>query len=196
MELCSKAKSVAAFLLQRDYQEESDEHITQLKLQKLLYYAQGLYLALSGKCLFDEKIHAWNHGPVVVSVYSDFEKGRNPLTLYPNNDQLVDKLSDEEQQIIDFAYFVYGRYGAWQLRNMTHSELPWLNSRTASRIISQEDIKSFFENEIRNSDTFALRHSTSDEELEDISDILDYLKSNYDSQETLTHVELKKELDL
>ena len=41
------------------------EGITHLKLQKLLYYAQGVCLAITGNTLFNEEIQAWQHGPVV-----------------------------------------------------------------------------------------------------------------------------------
>lgn len=50
----------------RSIMEEYDaEYISNLKLQKLLYYAQGCYLALRDKSLFCDNILAWKHGPVV-----------------------------------------------------------------------------------------------------------------------------------
>src|SRR4051794_29818552 len=49
--------------------EESGDNITHLKLQKLLYYAQGFHLAIQGEPLFAEPIEAWEHGPVVCRVY-------------------------------------------------------------------------------------------------------------------------------
>jgi len=55
--------------------------ISNLKLQKLLYYAQGLHLAIyRGAPLFEEQLLAWNYGPVVECVYSRFkEYGPNSL---------------------------------------------------------------------------------------------------------------------
>jgi uncharacterized phage-associated protein len=46
-------------------QPDIGDVISNLKLQKLLYYAQGFYLAIYGKALFEEDIVAWEHGPVV-----------------------------------------------------------------------------------------------------------------------------------
>jgi len=45
--------------------EENGDLISNLKLQKLVYYAQGSSLALWGNPLFSEKIEAWLHGPVI-----------------------------------------------------------------------------------------------------------------------------------
>jgi uncharacterized phage-associated protein len=47
--------------------------ISNMKLQKLLYYQQGFHLAYFGKPLFEEDIEAWMYGPVVPSVYSHFK---------------------------------------------------------------------------------------------------------------------------
>jgi uncharacterized phage-associated protein len=41
------------------------DSISNLKLQKLCYYAQAWSLALRGKPLFPERIEAWAQGPVV-----------------------------------------------------------------------------------------------------------------------------------
>jgi uncharacterized phage-associated protein len=43
--------------------ERGDRQITNLKLQKLLYYTQAWYLAFTGQPLFSESIEAWVHGP-------------------------------------------------------------------------------------------------------------------------------------
>jgi uncharacterized phage-associated protein len=45
--------------------ESCGEDLTHLKLQKLVYYAQGFHLGLFDKPLFEEPIEAWAHGPVV-----------------------------------------------------------------------------------------------------------------------------------
>ena len=43
-------------------EEAGGEYISNLKLQKLLYYAQGCFLAVTGKPLFSDPIVAWQHG--------------------------------------------------------------------------------------------------------------------------------------
>ena len=56
------------FLAQMD--EDAGDLISNLKLQKLVYYAQGFALALHGRPLFRERVEAWTHGaPVVPELY-------------------------------------------------------------------------------------------------------------------------------
>ena len=58
--------------------DESD--MTNMKLNKLLYYAQGIHLARTGHPLFRDQIEAWQHGPVVPSVYQQYKEfGAGPM---------------------------------------------------------------------------------------------------------------------
>ena len=68
---CS-AQSVAEFFLPL-HKEDDAEAMSQLRLQKLLYYAQAWHLALTGRPLIDEDIQAWRHGPAVPSVYRRYK---------------------------------------------------------------------------------------------------------------------------
>ena len=54
------------------FAHEVGDPITNLKLQKLVYYAQAWYLALHGKRLFPAEFQAWVHGPVCHSLYQRF----------------------------------------------------------------------------------------------------------------------------
>ena len=63
------ALDVARYII--NYSNKKDYHISNLKLQKLLYFTQAYYLAFtdSHKPCFPERIEAWNFGPVVPEVY-------------------------------------------------------------------------------------------------------------------------------
>ena len=61
--------------------EESGENISNLKLQKLLYYAQGFHIAMQGKSLFTDSILAWKHGPVVRPIWLKYKA--NTLSRIP-----------------------------------------------------------------------------------------------------------------
>ena len=67
------ARDVADYLI-ASVDAESGDNISNLKLQKLLYYAQGFSLALNGEPLFDEPLVAWAHGPVVTDLYHAFKQ--------------------------------------------------------------------------------------------------------------------------
>ncbi len=64
--------------------EEAGDSISNLKVQKLLYYAQGGYLAFHDEPLFPEAIKAWAHGPVVPQVYHEYKQyGAGPIPVEP-----------------------------------------------------------------------------------------------------------------
>lgn len=103
--------------------EESGDLISNLKLQKLLYYSQGCWVALHGarRPLFHEKIYAWKHGPVVKTVYNHYAKFGSdalPVETRPN-------VRPEIGPFLDEIYRVFGKFSAWKLREMTHREPPW-----------------------------------------------------------------------
>lgn len=52
---------------------DSGSFISNLKLQKLVYYAQAWYLAIYGQSLFDEDFEAWVHGPIIPSLYQKYK---------------------------------------------------------------------------------------------------------------------------
>ena len=53
---------------------ESGSTITPLKLQKILYYAQGYYLAMYDEALFPEDFQAWAHGPANEQIYEKYKE--------------------------------------------------------------------------------------------------------------------------
>jgi uncharacterized phage-associated protein len=102
------------------------ESITNLKLQKLLYYTQAWHLALHGRVFFNDRIEAWVHGPVVPSVFQEYRSFKwTSLKIvggYSVNSGVVHHTSKVLEQ--------YGRFDAYQLERLTHSEHPWKNART------------------------------------------------------------------
>lgn len=55
--------------------------IDQMKLQKLVYYAHGWYMAYNhGAPLFEDDVYAWPWGPVIPQLYGEFRNfGRSPI---------------------------------------------------------------------------------------------------------------------
>lgn len=52
---------------------EAGDSISNIRIQKLLYYAQGVHLATTNEPLFDDPIEAWRFAPVVPDVYHRFK---------------------------------------------------------------------------------------------------------------------------
>ena len=105
--------------------------ITNLKLQKLIYYCQAWYLGITGSELFPDEIEAWVHGPVVPSVFRTFRKHRwNALPTMLDVPEL--ELGDESRPIrehITEVLSAYGQLSGAQLEALTHAEAPWKNAR-------------------------------------------------------------------
>ena len=63
-----------------EYSNEIGSPVSNLKLQKLLYYSQAAMLVELGQKCFDSKIMAWEFGPVVVEAYQHYkEYGRDVI---------------------------------------------------------------------------------------------------------------------
>lgn len=139
------AQDVAKWFLAYNKSAEFDdgaELISNLKLQKLLYYAQGSYLALYDEPLFDDQIEAWQHGPVIPAVYHEYKSfGASGIEM--NEDFDLKKFDDRTRRLLEEVYDVFGQYSAWKLRNMTHEETPWKEAESDG-VISQESIKEYF----------------------------------------------------
>ena len=120
---------------------EDSEYITNLKLQKLLYYAQGYYLARKNDPLFKEDFIAWEHGPVIRKVYDEYKKNGAKGIEY--NEDFNISIDRETEIILNEVYEKFGQFSAWKLRDMTHQEMPW-RTTTRNDIISKEKIKEYF----------------------------------------------------
>ncbi|MFZ2163403.1 MAG: type II toxin-antitoxin system antitoxin SocA domain-containing protein [Sideroxyarcus sp.] len=123
--------------------EDSGDTISNLKLQKLVYYAQGVYLALYDKPLFAERMEAWTHGPVVPDLYHRFKEYGSEAIPADQHFNL-EKFDSDSREILDEVNRVFGQYSGWKLRNMTHEEPPWVNVKEPAGVISHESLKEYF----------------------------------------------------
>ena len=127
--------------------EGQGELMSNMKLQKMLYYEQGFHLAVFGTPLFEEEIEAWMYGPAVPAVYEVYKDyGYNGID--PGKVEEI-SLSDREQALFDEVYKVYGAFSAIGLMNMTHRESPWANTPAGvGSVISRDKMVEFFRTRI------------------------------------------------
>ncbi|MBB1341443.1 SocA family protein [Pseudoalteromonas sp. SR45-6] len=118
------ANQVADFFLA--FAKEHGDYISQLKLQKMVYYADAWFLVNNGKALINEDFEAWVHGPVVRSLYHRFKEYRSNPILEDVNFPELDGTHTEH--LIDI-YDVFGKFSGYQLEQMTHDEQPWIEAR-------------------------------------------------------------------
>lgn len=146
------ASTIAKWFIAWAEADEAD--LSNLKLQKLLYYAQGHALALFGRSLFKDEIQAWSHGPVVPSVYHTWKDfGSQDLRL-PDTDHFTWRDVDPETtELLGKVWNTYGGFGGWKLRNMTHEESPWLKNWRGEDhrnvVICEDELREFFESVTR-----------------------------------------------
>ena len=115
--------TIATYFLQK---EEQNKTITPMKIIKLVYIAQGWYLALTeGNSLINEKAEAWKYGPVIPSLYERFKSfGSNIITDIPKVS--TSNLTKNDTDILDDVWNNYGNKSGIQLSGKTHEPgTPW-----------------------------------------------------------------------
>jgi uncharacterized phage-associated protein len=151
---------VANFFLEKAYQESVP--LTAMKLQKLVYIAYGWHLALTDEKLFSEGIEAWQHGPVIPSLYHEFKHFKGgPITSfatsfdYDSGQEIVPKVQDAQgstTMVLSKVWNIYKRFGGWSLREKTHEEGgPWHRVFEENKMgieLKDEDIKDHYKKRI------------------------------------------------
>lgn len=126
---------------------EKGIEITNLKLQKLLYYAQAWSLAFYQKPLFTEDFEAWIHGPVVPVLFHRFKH----LRWSPIVEEVTPVDDNELRSHLETVLASYGKATAGQLERLSHSERPWRDARgdlptdaSSRNVIHKDSIQEFF----------------------------------------------------
>lgn len=121
--------------------------ITNLKLQKLLYYAQAWYLVnFNGRPLFSDSIEAWQYGPVVPNIYYEFNNfGRKPVDLDVQESELSQFINEDREYIEEFCEN-FMSVSATELVGMTHNEKPWIDAynNPSNNIIDNQAIYDYY----------------------------------------------------
>lgn len=136
------AKNIAEYFLSL-VDDDAEDLMSNLKIQKLVYYAQGFHLALYGELLFPEPIEAWAHGPVVPSLYHEY-KGYGTHVIPRPMDIDFSIYEESVKDLLNEVYYVYGQYSPWKLRSLTHEEPPWINAEKQGTEISHDSMKQYF----------------------------------------------------
>jgi uncharacterized phage-associated protein len=150
------ATSIANFFIRKGI--EDGKPIDQMKVQKLVYFAHGWYLAITNKPLLNEAIEAWRFGPVIPSLYHSLKYSGNQAitsTISVRKDPTIDETDPEVQAYLNRIWNLYSPLSGIQLSNITHEEeTPWAriakefnNQIPADKDIDNESIKQYFLNQ-------------------------------------------------
>lgn len=138
----SKIETVSQYLI------DNSLEITQLSLNKLLYYANGFSLALFNKTMFNDKAYAWKYGPVYPSIYKKYKQFKKSKILDKTN-VVFDSITQQEKDILNILIKDVLKYGSTILVELTHNETPWIesydnNNEQGNNIIEKDKINSYF----------------------------------------------------
>ena len=129
--------------------DNAGELISNLKMQKLVYYAQAYYLAINDAPLFNEEIEAWMHGPVIPDLYHLYKSYGDLAIPKPENIEFT-RYSEDVKDFLNDIYRVFGQFSAWKLRNMTHSEAPFIETYDkGGGIISNELMTNYYKDYVK-----------------------------------------------
>ena len=136
------------------YASSRGEGISNLKLQKILYYIQAAFLVQKGLPCFSEQILKWQYGPVVKSVYESYKQFGSADFCYPaeNLDQYqreyLSDIAPDDIAILERVCREKMPYHAFDLVNQTHAEAPWVDTEDYEEI-TRDSIRMYFSKELQ-----------------------------------------------
>lgn len=118
-----KAQDIAHYVVNKCYLQ--GEPISNLHLQKMLYFMQIVYASIYDTLLFEDEFEAWPYGPVIRSIYIEYSRyGGSPICRKYNEDSIFKNLGD--QNFVDAGIEILREKSPWDLVKITHAKnSPW-----------------------------------------------------------------------
>lgn len=157
--MVNKVLDIARYVI--NYANDKNTSISNLQLQKIIYYIQAAFLVEKNKKCFEEDILNWTYGPVVQEVYNEFRVyGNSPIEIQKNyleleldkktgrinfktklfNDDVINEL---DRELINKVVDAYSKKTPFELVKKTHSEAPWRNTKQ-NEVINTDSIRDFY----------------------------------------------------
>lgn len=113
--------NVASYIYKR-YQDTEGKKIDEMKLHKLLYFAQRESIIQKNEPLFEETFYGWKFGPVLKEIRSAYKDNTFLTTI---DKDVISRI----KSIMDKVFEEYAHKDSWSLSRLTHGEISWKNSR-------------------------------------------------------------------
>lgn len=122
---------IADYIILKVKSEDSYASLINLKLQKLLYYIQAWSYGINKTPFFAGEFQAWIHGPVNKPIYDRFNSTKYLYSEITTSDILNKSviLTADDAEFVDFILENYLKYSGAELEKLSHSELPWKETR-------------------------------------------------------------------
>ena len=135
-----RADEIAAYIIDKSISDGNP--VSNLKLQKLLYYVQAASLLRRNEVLFSDDIVAWRYGPVVKIVYNIYKYySRDDINERTGQDH--SNIDEESREIIDLVLEKKAKCSAIDLVEATHNEQPWIETNL-NDVIPISTIREYF----------------------------------------------------
>ena len=142
------AIEVANYII--EYEHSQKRIISNLKLQKLLYFVQALFIRVKDEVCFKDKIIAWSFGPVVVNVYHAY-KYYGGLDITKLKDDVNICIDQEHKKVINEVLEKFADTPFYELVDITKHQTPYIEARRRGVLyfdntpeITIQDIRMFF----------------------------------------------------
>lgn len=116
-----KLMNIASYVYNR-YYETKGERIDEMKLHKMLYFAQRESLIQRNEPLFAETFYGWKFGPILKEIRNAY---RDSSFLEEVEEVVIGRI----KTIMDKVFEEYADKDSWSLSRLTHGEYSWKNSR-------------------------------------------------------------------
>lgn len=113
--------NVASYICNR-YYNEYNSRIDEMKLHKLLYFAQRESLIQRETPLFDAVFYGWKYGPILKEIRIAY-RDNSFYSIVPQD--VISRIV----LIIDKVFEEYAGRDSWSLSRLTHGEYSWKESR-------------------------------------------------------------------
>lgn len=138
------AKLIAKYIIY--HEKKAGRSVSNLKLQKLLYFVQAGFFAYNGEPCFEDKIHAWSFGPVVEDVYCKYRiYGGSSIPEVPA-ENVEEEIDSKDRETINDILDFFGYSSNLDMMKVCFEQKPWKDAyyKSISREITKESMRNVF----------------------------------------------------
>lgn len=114
------AMDIAKYAVSRQY--KTGRPISNLQLQKMLYFLQVVFASKNGSLLFPDQFEAWPYGPVIREVYVEFADCGG----FPIRREFDIDIDHQTKLFLNAGIDTLAKKSPWDLVRISHAEgSPW-----------------------------------------------------------------------
>ncbi len=116
------------------YNEKNGVWMDEMKMHKLMYFAQRESLMYHNAPLFESDFFGWKYGPVLKEVRSEYRLPK-PFS------KVSGTVSEVTLKLLETVLERYGNLSSWKLSSLSHKEFSWKYARKGLEASEDGDVK-------------------------------------------------------